>query len=303
LNDSEKGGAMKKVSSIHRPGESHWVGDGFPVHTVFSYQDLGPELTPFLLLDHAGPAEFEPTDKERGVGWHPHRGFETVTVVYDGEIDHEDTAGNRGSIGPGDVQWMTAGAGVLHKEIHSRDYARRGGRFEALQLWVNLPAKSKMATPRYQTLLARDIPIVSLPESGGSVRVIAGEFEGSKGPARTFTPVNLLDVRLRAGHRARLNLRDGCTAALFVLKGRIVVNGAKTDGTANEAELVVFGRKGDEVVIEAASDASVFVMNGQPIDEPIAGYGPFVMNTQQQIQEAIVDFNRGALGKIPVLTT
>jgi quercetin 2,3-dioxygenase len=294
---------MKKVLSIHRPGESHWVGDGFPVHTVFSYQDLGPALTPFLLLDHAGPAEFEPTDKERGVGWHPHRGFETVTVVVDGEVDHEDTAGNRGSIGPGDVQWMTAGSGVLHKELHSREYARRGGRFEALQLWVNLPGKSKLTSPRYQTLLDRDIPVVRLPDNSGSVRVIAGEFEGSKGPARTFTPVNLLDLRLRAGHRARLNLREGYTAAFFVLKGRIVINGAKADGAANEAELVVFERKGDEVVIEATSDASVFVMNGQPIDEPIAGYGPFVMNTQQQIQEAIVDFNRGRLGKIPALTT
>ena len=142
---------MKKVLSIHRGGEAHWVGDGFPVHTVFSYQDLGSELTPFLLLDHAGPADFEPTDEERGVGWHPHRGFETVTVVYEGEVDHEDSAGNRGSIGPGDVQWMTAGSGVLHKELHGRDYARRGGRFEMLQLWVNLPAKSKMTAPSYQT--------------------------------------------------------------------------------------------------------------------------------------------------------
>jgi redox-sensitive bicupin YhaK (pirin superfamily) len=290
---------MKNVTSIHRPGERHWVGDGFPVHTVFSYQDLGTELTPFLLLDHAGPANFEPTDKERGVGWHPHRGFETVSVVYDGEIDHEDTAGNRGSIRAGDVQWMTAGAGVLHKEMHGRDYARRGGRFEALQLWVNLPAKSKMAAPRYQTLLALDIPVVSLPEDGGAVRVIAGEFSGAKGPARTFTPVNLLDVRLRAGHRMRLSLREGYTAGLLVLKGNTVVN---ANEAANESELAVFDRAGDEAVIEAASDATFFVMNGQPIDEPIAGYGPFVMNTPQQIQQAFADFHSGRLGKVPALT-
>src|SRR6266849_2373200 len=292
--------ATKNVRSIHRGGEAHWVGDGFPVHTVFSYQDLGPELTPFLLLDHAGPADFGPTDEERGVGWHPHRGFETVTVAFDGEVDHEDTAGNRGSIRPGDVQWMTAGSGVLHKEMHGRDYARRGGTFEMLQLWVNLPAKSKMTAPRYQTLLARDIPGVSLPENAGSVRVIAGEFEGAKGPARTFTPINLLDLRLHATHRVRLDLREGWTAALFILKGKIVVNGSEV---ANEAELVVFEREGGEAAIEAASDATVFVMSGQPIDEPITGYGPFVMNTPQQIQQAIADYNSGRLGKIPALTT
>jgi redox-sensitive bicupin YhaK (pirin superfamily) len=289
---------MKKVLSIHRGGEAHWVGDGFPVRTALSYQDLGAELTPFLLLDHAGPAEFEPTAKERGVGWHPHRGFETVTVVYAGEVDHEDSAGNRGSIGPGDVQWMTAGSGVLHKELHGRDYARRGGRFEMLQLWVNLPAKSKMTAPGYQGLLARDIPVVSLPEDGGSVRVIAGELAGARGPARTFTPINLLDVRLRAGHRLQLNLREGYTAGLFILKGKVVVNGEAADA----AELVVFERNGDVAVIEATADAAVFVMNGQPIDEPIAGYGPFVMNTPQQIQQAVADLRAGRLGKIPALT-
>jgi quercetin 2,3-dioxygenase len=286
--------------SIHRGGEAHWVGDGFPVQTVFSYQDLGPELTPFLLLDHAGPTDFAPTEKERGVGWHPHRCFETVTVVYAGEVDHEDSAGNRGSIGPGDVQWMTAGSGILHKEVHGRDYARHGGRFEVLQLWVNLPAKSKMTAPRYQTLVARDLPIVSLPEDGGSVRVIAGKFAGAKGPAHTFTPINLLDVRLRAGHRLQLDLRDGYTAGLFIQEGKVLVNGGEA---ANEGELVVFERNGDEVAIEATADATVFVMNGQPIDEPIAGYGPFVMNTQQQIQQAIADMRTGRLGKIPALTT
>src|SRR5208282_3288231 len=175
--------ATKKVLSIHRGGESHWVGDGFPVHTVFHYQELGTELTPFLLLDHAGPADFGPAVKQRGVDWHPHRGFETVSIAYEGAVDHEDTAGNSGSIGPGDVQWMTAGAGVLHKEMHGRDFARRGGPFEMLQLWVNLPAQSKMTAPRYQTLLAADIPAVNLPGEGSFVRVIAGEFGGIKGPA------------------------------------------------------------------------------------------------------------------------
>jgi quercetin 2,3-dioxygenase len=289
--------AMKKVLSIHHGSEAHWVGDGFPVHTVFSYQELGAELTPFLLLDHAGPADFEPTEAERGVGWHPHRGFETVTIAYEGEVDHEDSAGNRGSIRRGDVQWMTAGSGVLHKEMHGRDYARRGGRFEMLQLWVNLPAKSKMTAPGYQELAARDIPEVGLPDAAGSVRVIAGEFDGAKGPARTFTPINLLDLRLRAGKRANLALREGWTAAIFVMKGRVGVNGR----TANEGELVVFGRDGNEVLVEAAADATVFVMNGQPIDEPIAGYGPFVMNTQEQIRQAMVDYQTGRLGRMPAL--
>ena len=287
---------MKNVLSIHRQGEGHWVGDGFPVHTVFHYQER-PELSPFLLLDHAGPADFAPSDKARGVGWHPHRGFETVTVVLDGEVDHEDTAGNGGRIASGDVQWMTAGAGLLHKEMHSPEFTRRGGRFQALQLWVNLPAKSKMTPPRYQTLLARDVPLVSLPQEGGSVRVIAGEFGGAKGPARTFTPVNLLDVDLRAGHSVRLNLRDGFSGALYVLKGRILVNRER----ASETELVVLDREGDEVLIEAASDARLFVMNGAPIDEPLAGYGPFVMNTPGEIQQAFADLQQGRLGKIPEL--
>jgi len=291
---------MKKVLSVHRGGEHHWVGDGFPVRTIFHYEGLGRELTPFLLLDHAGPADFEATDRQRGVGWHPHRGFETVTVVYDGGVDHEDSAGNRGSIGPGDVQWMTAGSGVLHKELHGRDYARRGGRFEMLQLWVNLPAKSKMTAPNYQTLLARNIPTVELPQVGGIVRVIAGEFEGVKGPARTFTPINLLDLRLRSGHRLELDLLDSCTAALFVLKGRVVVNGEES---VDQNELVVFQREGGTVSIQATADATVLVLNGQPIDEPIAGYGPFVMNTREQIQQAIADMRAGRLGKVPASTT
>ena len=279
---------MKNVLSIHRQPEGHWVGDGFPVHTVLDYQ-AHPELSPFLLLDHAGPADFAPAEKPRGVGWHPHRGFETVTVVLDGDVEHEDTAGNGGRIGPGDVQWMTAGSGLLHKEMHSADFTRRGGRFEVLQLWVNLPAKSKMTPPRYQTLLAADIPVVD------SVRVIAGEYGGVKGPARTFTPVNLLDARLRAGQRLRLDLRDGFSAALYIVNGQVAVNGE----AANETELVVLDRKGDEVLIDAVSDATVFVMNGAPIDEPVVGYGPFVMNTTREIQQAYGDYNAGRLGKIP----
>jgi len=279
---------MKSVLRIYRQPEGHWVGDGFPVHSVLDYQ-RHPELSPFLLLDHAGPADFAPAAKPRGVGWHPHRGFETVTVVLDGEVDHEDTAGNGGRIGAGDVQWMTAGSGLLHKEMHSDAFTRRGGRFHALQLWVNLPAKSKMTAPRYQTLLASEIPSVD------SVRVIAGEYAGVKGPAQTFTPVNLLDARVHAGRQLRLNLRDGYSAGLYVVSGKTTVNGE----AAAEGELVVLDRKGDEVVIDALTDAIVFVMNGAPIDEPVVGYGPFVMNSTREIQQAYADFNAGRLGRIP----
>ncbi len=271
---------MKNIRSIHKAGEPHWVGDGFPVRTIFHYSDLGPELTPFLLLD---------------LDWHPHRGFETVTVVYDGEVDHQDTAGHQGSIGPGDVQWMTAGSGVLHKEFHSSRFSRRGGRFEVLQLWVNLPAKLKMTTPRYQGLVASDFPTASLPGEAGSLRVIAGEHEGTKGPARTFTPIKLFDLKLRAGKSARLRLGEGWSAALFVLDGGIKVNASETAG---REELVVFERAGDEVEIEAETDARLFVMSGEPIDEPIAGYGPFVMNTQQETRQAMIDLQTGRMGRV-----
>jgi len=284
---------MKTVLRVHKQPEGHWVGDGFPVHTVLDY-GRHPELSPFLLLDHAGPFDFPPASAPRGVGWHPHRGFETVTVVLDGEVDHEDTAGNGGRIGRGDVQWMTAGSGLLHKEMHSPEFTRRGGRFHALQLWVNLPAKSKMSAPRYQTLLARDIPTVNLT-GGASLRVIAGEFRGAKGPASTFTPVDLFELRIPAGRDADLVLRKGFSAGLYVVQGKVTVNRE----SAEAGELLVLERNGSDVAIEASADALVFVMSGDAIDEPVAGYGPFVMNTPQEIQKAYADYHAGRLGKIP----
>jgi quercetin 2,3-dioxygenase len=283
---------MKNVLRVHRQPEGHWVGDGFPVHTVLDYQ-RHPELSPFLLLDHAGPADFPPAEKPRGVGWHPHRGFETVTLVLDGEVDHEDTAGNGGRIGRGEVQWMTAGAGLLHKEMHSPEFTRRGGRFHALQLWVNLPAKLKMSEPRYQTLTAASIPAVD------GVRVIAGEYRGAKGPAQTFTTINLFDARLRAGQKLTLDLREGHSAGLYVVDGEVTINGQTVHGT----ELAVLDRKGADAEISATSDAIVFVMSGAPIDEPVAGYGPFVMNTPREIQQAFADYHAGRLGKIPTKET
>jgi redox-sensitive bicupin YhaK (pirin superfamily) len=287
---------MKNVSRIERSTDSHWVGNGFPVRTVFSYQNSA--LSPFLLLDYAGPARFEPSVEPRGVDWHPHRGFETVSIAYEGEVEHEDSAGNRGRIGPGDVQWMTAGAGILHKEMHGRSLSERGGDFELVQLWVNLPAKSKMTAPGYQTLLDGDIPAVKLA-GGGRVRVIAGEFEGAKGPAKTFTPINLWDLRLPAEASVQLRLPEGHTTALFVLKGKVRLNGTQAAG---EAELALFEREGEEISVEAETAATILVLNGKPIDEPVIGYGPFVMNTQQEIRQAIADYQEGRLGGVPAST-
>lgn len=287
---------MKNIKRIQRSTESHWVGDGFPVRTVFSYQNAG--LSPFLLLDYAGPAHFEPSAQPRGVDWHPHRGFETVSIAYEGEVEHEDSAGNRGRVGPGDVQWMTAGAGILHKETHGRSLSKRGGNFEFVQLWVNLPAKSKMASPGYQTLLDGDIPVVKLA-GGGRVRVIAGEFEGAKGPAKTFTPINLWDLRLPAGTSVDLRLPEGHTTALFVLKGKVLLSGTQAVG---EAELALFEREGEELNVKVETDTTILVLDGKPIDEPVVGYGPFVMNTHQEIRQAIADYQEGRLGSIPTLT-
>ncbi len=284
---------MKKVLKVQRGGSMHWVGNGFPVRTLFSPQSHGSVISPFLLLDYAGPAEFPPSEEPRGVGEHPHRGFETVTIVYQGELEHRDSAGNHGTIGPGDVQWMTAASGVVHEEWHEEAFTRRGGVFEVIQLWVNLPRKDKMSPPHYQEILSRQIPEVAL-DGGGSVRVIAGEFRGAKGPARTFTPVSLLDVRLKANGRAELPLPDGHTAMAVVLKGKVLANG---DEAAGAADLVIFDRAGEGIALEAKEDAVVLVLGGEPIDEPLAAYGPFVMNTEAEIREAIRDYQSGRLGR------
>lgn len=285
---------MRPIREIHRAGEPHWVGDGFPVRSIFSYDGLGRELSPFLLLDHAGPAKFAPTDHQRGVGEHPHRGFETVTIVYAGEIEHRDSAGNGGRIGAGDVQWMTAASGILHEEYHSPDFARSGGTMEMAQLWVNLPARSKMAPAGYQTLLNYDIPSVKLDNDASVLRVVAGDYQEHHGPARTFTPINVWDLRLNAGGRTVLPLPDGHTVALVVLQGTVRVNDAET---ANVDEVVVFGQDSGEIAIAASTEAKVLLLSGEPLNEPIVGHGPFVMNTNDEIRQAFVDFQRGRLGR------
>ena len=286
---------MKKVQGIYRAPRQHWVGDGFPVRSLFSYQSHGKQLSPFLLLDYAGPMDFTPTQHRRGVGQHPHRGFETVTIVYDGEVEHRDSTGKGGVIGPGDVQWMTAGGGILHEEFHSDAFAKRGGAFEMVQLWVNLPVKDKMTAPGYQAIRSETIPQVTLPEDAGSLRVIAGEYAGENGPANTFSPLNVWDIRLNNGKSTEFSLPDGWNTALIVLRGTVQVNG---DAIARDAEMVLLDSAGSHFTVEANNDAALLLLSGEPIDEPIIGYGPFVMNTQEQIAEAIADFNSGRFGSM-----
>lgn len=285
---------LKQVNAVQKAPQGHWVGDGFPVRTIFSY-DNAASVSPFLLMDYAGPYEFPAAAQRRGVGEHPHRGFETVTIVYSGEVDHRDSGGGGGRIGPGDVQWMTAGSGLVHEEMHSWDYTRRGGPFEAIQLWVNLPNRLKMTPPRYQTLLAADIPHIELPDAAGSARVIAGELNGAKGPAQTFTPVALFELHLNAGHGTVVPVPAGHNTLLFVMRGNVKING-RTE--ANPAEFVQFGHSGEAFRIDADSDAVLMVLSGEPIREPVFGYGPFVMNTEDEIRTAITDYRSGKMGHL-----
>ncbi|MGH8508308.1 MAG: pirin family protein [Gammaproteobacteria bacterium] len=285
--------SVKKLRCIQRSVDRHWVGNGFPVRTLFSYPNLGPVLSPFLLLDYAGPREFPPTTERLGVGEHPHRGFETVSIVYAGEVEHRDSSGGGGRIGPGDVQWMTAGSGLVHEEFHGREFAQRGGLFEMVQLWVNLPAKDKMAPPRYQSILNSQIPSVSLPN--GTVRIIAGEFSGARGPAKTFTPIHVWDLRLDSEQRFDLAVADGYTTALVVLKGAVRVNGSEA---IEAAEVGLFDRAGKTICIDSANNATALLLSGQPIDEPILGSGPFVMNTPEEIRQAMADYQSGKLGHL-----
>jgi hypothetical protein len=272
------------------------VGDGFPVRSLFSYDQLGRHISPFLLLDYAGPAAFTRAAQPRGVGEHPHRGFETVTIVYQGEVAHRDSAGNSGMIGPGDVQWMTAAAGILHDEFHSPAFTRRGGTLEMAQLWVNLPAEHKMSPPRYQSILNAQIPQVALPSGAGSLRVIAGNYAGQRGPAATFTELNVWDVRLSAEKNLTLSVPENHGAAIAVLRGAITVNGSRE---ARDGELVLLDRSGREIAVAAAADSMLLVLSGASIDEPIAGYGPFVMNTRQELETAMNDFRLGKFGYLP----
>ncbi|MFZ5675894.1 MAG: pirin family protein [Pseudomonadota bacterium] len=286
---------MRKILGIYGGPRPHWVGDGFPVRSLFSHASHGEHVSPFLLLDYAGPARFEPTDQPRGVGVHPHKGFETVTIVYEGEVEHRDSTGRGGVIGPGDVQWMTAANGILHEEFHSKAFTAKGGTLEMVQLWVNLPAKDKSATPGYQALLASDIPSVALPGGAGSLRVIAGDYQGRKGPAQTFTPIDVWDLSLKRGKRIELTLPEGRTLAVIVLKGSVRFN---DDAIAGEAQFALFDRAGGAIALEAEGDAQLLVLSGEPIEEPVVMHGPFVMNSADEIRQAITDFQSGRFGAL-----
>jgi redox-sensitive bicupin YhaK (pirin superfamily) len=285
----------KEVLDVYQPGSTHMVGDGFPVRNLFPSNDLDRQIDPFLMLDYAGPQFFSSTDHPRGVGEHPHRGFETVTIMYEGAVAHRDSAGNSGVIGPGDVQWMTAASGIVHEEMHEKNWAKKGGTFQAIQLWVNLSKTHKMSRPGYQTILDADIPAIDLEDGSGRLRVIAGSFQGRRGPARTFTPIELYDLQLKAGKDLSLTLAAEHNTAVFVLQGRASANGSQAAG---EAELIVLKQNGSQVTIEAKEESRLLVMSGKPIGEPIARYGPFVMNTKAELIEAVQDYQAGKMGHL-----
>lgn len=292
----ERVGRTRTVQEVHRSTDFHWVGDGFFVSTYFPSANLPSErLSPFLLMDYGPSKEFKPlATGKRGVGWHPHRGFETVTLAWQGAVAHRDNAGHRGVIGPGDVQWMTAASGIFHEEYHEEQFTRRGGRMHMMQLWVNLPKRHKTVAPGYQPILSASIPVVAVP-GGGTIRVIAGQYAGATGAARTLTPITLLDVNLSAGARIPVELPVSYNVFAVVAEG--CVRAGQT--TANSGELVVFSNDGSSIELVAQEDAHVIVLSGEPIDEPIVQYGPFVMNTVDEIRQAIFDVNRGKFGPVP----
>ena len=286
--------SVKKLQSIQRSTDRHWVGNGFPVRTLFAYPNLEPlSISPFLLLDYAGPMDFPPTKQRRGVGEHPHRGFETVTIVYQGEVEHRDSSGGGGIIRPGDVQWMTAASGLVHDEFHSLNFAQNGGTFEMVQLWINLPAKDKMTEPGYQSITSDRIPSVSLADDAGVMRVIAGEFAGLKGPAKTFTPIDVWDLRLASEKQTELEIPDRYTTILVVLKGGVRINESEM---IEEAEIGIFDRAGMSIHLDCTKDAMVLLLSGEPINEPVVGQGPFVMNSSQEIFQAMLDYQNGKMG-------
>lgn len=285
---------MKKtVKRIIQNIPQHWVGDGFPVRSLFSYSG-GNQFDPFLLLDYAGPYEFEPANHKRGVDVHPHKGFETVTILYEGELAHRDSSGGSGELGPGDVQWMTAASGIVHEEFHSERFTKQGGMLEMVQLWVNLPAKDKSSPPKYQDLRKDSFPRMPLPNNAGEVRVIAGELNHAKGPASTFSPINVWDIRLVEGATTELTVPEGHTCVLIVQKGAVTANGAD----ANGVELIEFDRNGTSITLAAKSLAQLLLLSGKPIKEPVVGQGPFVMNTREEIHQAIRDFQSGKMGHL-----
>lgn len=286
---------MKKILGVYQNKHMHWVGDGFPVYNLFSYDRLGQSLSPFLLLDYAAPYRFDPTTAQHGVGSHPHRGFETVTIAYQGEVTHKDSSGGGGTIKAGDVQWMTAGGGILHQEFHSPEFAHEGGLFEMVQLWVNLPAHSKMTPAKYQAIEADQIQHIALDDAGSEMRIIAGQYQDVDGAATTFSPVNVWDGTIVQGQQHSFYVTEGHTTLLVLLSGKVSLN---DDQSIEAPSLVVLSREDIEFSLKAEQDSKFLILTGQPLNEPIEGYGPFVMNSKAEIVEAVRDFNSGKFGQM-----
>ncbi|MGB3064112.1 pirin family protein [Sphingobacterium thalpophilum] len=286
----------KSIEKIFpRPARPSMVGDGFRVFNMVPGSGITKErMSPFLLLDFNAEYDFGPSDHLRGVDVHPHKGFETVTIAYKGSVAHHDSSGNSGVIHPGDVQWMTAGAGILHKEYHEENFSKTGGPFEMVQLWVNLPAKDKVTSPHYQAIAADQMGKVKLPQGAGLVNVIAGNFEDTKGPASTYTPVNVFDIKLEKGGRTDFSLPRTHNSAILVVNGEIEVN----EELVKEHSFILFRNDGEEIFIRATEKAVLLVLSGEPINEPIASYGPFVMNTQEEIYQAFEDYQAGKFGTL-----
>jgi quercetin 2,3-dioxygenase len=283
----------KSIEEVIPPPPPHMVGDGFRVHGFFPGGQIDKKrMSPFFLMDYGSKIEFSPSNEPRGVGVHPHAGFETVTIAYHGKIAHHDSTGNSGIIGEGDVQWMTAGAGLLHKEYHEEEFSKTGGLFQMVQLWVNLAAKDKKTQPKYQAITNNMMGKYSLPGNKGSVEVIAGEYKGTKGPASTFTPMYVYNARLKKGANIELNFPSSYNTGILVIEGGAIING---DAVAAD-HFVLFKNDGELISIEATEDAILLVLSGEPINEPIAQYGPFLMNTLEEVQQAIRDVNAGKFG-------
>lgn len=277
------------------PQRYHWVGDGFRVNNYIpSTYGLDMErMSPFVLMDYNSKYTFGPSEKPKGVGVHPHRGFETVTIAYKGRIEHHDSSGGGGIIGEGDVQWMTAASGILHKEFHEREWSKKGGEFQMVQLWVNLPAKHKMSNPRYQPIENAKMGRYLLGNNQGEIEIIAGEYMGTKGSAQTFSPMHLFNARLRKGAKANFSFPENYNTALLIIEGSVVVNGTKEAPTDN---FVLMSNDGEQFTVEATDDAVVLILSGEPLNEPIAAQGPFVMNTRAELMEAYEDFHSGKFG-------
>ena len=287
----------KSVEIILAPPAPHMVGDGFRVHNFFpsGYSFGFYRMSPFFLMDYNSKVEFPPKDTPRGVGVHPHRGFETITIAYQGKVAHHDSAGNSGIIGSGDIQWMTAGSGVLHKEYHEEKYSQQGGPFQMVQLWVNLPAKDKMTTPKYQGIERAQMGLYTVPDNGGSVEVIAGEYKNIKGPATTFTPINMYNMRLKKGITETFSLPENYNTGILVVEGRVSVNGSDIVPTDH---FILFKNDGEAISITVDEDAVLLVLNGEPIRENLVPHGPFLMNTKQEILQAFDDLAKGQFGHL-----